>query len=370
MIRQLTVFLIPTIALLCAPAPAVADSDFKDEWFFEGANRPKALRDLEGKPAPELTTKAWIGESTSIAANKGKVVVVDFWATWCGPCMAAIPENVELMKRSADKPLAFIGVHDSKNGWNKAAEVVKSKQINYPVAQDSGESAKAYGLSFWPTYIVIDHEGIVRAAGLIPSHVAEVVELLLAKVPAGASAGSDSTLLGGATRPQWVTGITGHELPTIPADSKWIGTPPADGALVNQPVVMLFFSPAGSAGMAQLAQADSLAKEFAPQGVAFIGVCDSRVDWAVAAPAIEARKLGIPVVLDAALPGVGGTESPTRLGAMAAQLGVRLAPIILVFDRSGHVRVAGVRPDRLKQVINDMLAEQPAPAAASPSASN
>lgn len=179
-----------------------AGGDIPDDWFFEGANRPKALRALEGKPAPEIVTQAWIGDPTTIAANRGKVVVVDFWATWCGPCMNAIPENVELVKKSAGKPLAFIGIHDSNSGWNNAPQAVKSKGINYPVAQDKGDSAKAYQVSFWPTYVVIDHEGIVRAAGLIPTHVAEVVEMLLKKVPAASTNGSDSSAsyFGGAAR--------------------------------------------------------------------------------------------------------------------------------------------------------------------------
>ena len=60
---------------------AHAGGDFPDNWFYEGANRPKALRALEGKPAPEIVTQAWIGDPTTIAANRGKVVVVDFWAT-------------------------------------------------------------------------------------------------------------------------------------------------------------------------------------------------------------------------------------------------------------------------------------------------
>ena len=336
-----------------------AGGDFPDGWFYEGANRPKALRALEGKPAPEIVTQAWIGDPTTIAANRGKVVVVDFWATWCGPCMNAIPENVELVKKSAGKPLAFIGIHDSNSGWNNAPQAVKSKGINYPVAQDKGDSAKAYQVSFWPTYVVIDHEGIVRAAGLIPTHVAEVVEMLLKKVPAASTNGSDlsASYFGGAARPSWLKAMEGTVAPSLPQDAKWIGTPVTAEACKNQIVVMQFFSPQGDASMKQLQQVSELATEFAPQGVVIMGICDARSKWPAAKTAIEGKKITIPVMQDGTVAAVAGSQPPIMLGTTAAAMGVRLAPTTVIIDRNGKVRAAGVRPDKVKEMINTMLTE-------------
>lgn len=336
-----------------------AGGDIPDDWFYEGANRPKALRALEGKPAPEIVTQAWIGDPTTIAANRGKVIVVDFWATWCGPCMNAIPENVELVKKSAGKPLAFIGIHDFNSGWNNAPQAVKSKGINYPVAQDKGDSAKAYQVSFWPTYVVIDHKGIVRAAGLIPTHVAEVVEMLLKKVPAVAANGSDSSAsyFGGAARPSWLKAMEGTVAPALPQDAKWIGTPVTAEACKNQIVVMQFFSPQGDASMKQLQQVAELATEFAPQGVVIMGVCDARSKWPAAKTAIEGKKITIPVMQDGTAAAVAGSQPPIMLGTTAAVMGVRLAPTTVIIDRNGKVRAAGVRPDKVKEMINTMLTE-------------
>lgn len=358
--RQLTTCaLVGLTATMAITATAHAGGDIPDAWFFEGANRPKALRNLEGKPAPELVTQAWIGDPTTIAASRGKIVVVDFWATWCGPCMAAIPENVELMKKSAGKPLVFIGIHDSNSGWNNAPQAVKSKGINYPVAQDKGESAKAYQVSFWPTYVVIDHEGIVRAAGLIPTHVAEVVAMLLAKVPASSASGGDSSApyFGGGARPAWLKAMEGKTAPPLPEDAKWIGTPVTTAACTNQIVVMQFFSPQGEASMKQLAELAALAPEFAPQGVVIMGVCDARAKWPAAKIAIEAKKMNISVMQDAEGATIAGKQPSITLGTTAAALGVRLAPTTVIIDRSGKIRAAGVRPDKVKEMINTILAE-------------
>ena len=60
--------------------------------------------------------------------------------------------------------------------------MVKDRNINYPVARDAGgASTKAYNLSFWPTYVVVDRKGVVRAAGLRPDKVSDVVKVLLAE---------------------------------------------------------------------------------------------------------------------------------------------------------------------------------------------
>ncbi|MCZ6493922.1 MAG: TlpA disulfide reductase family protein [Planctomycetota bacterium] len=167
-------------------------SSFPDEWFFYEAERPAQLRAMEGNAAPMLATAQWIGQAQDQASLRGNVVVVDFWATWCGPCIRAIPHNVEIVKQYADEGVVLIGVHDARRGWDKAAETVDTKNINYPVALDmsaegedaessSGVSTIAWNVRFWPTYFVIDKQGRVRAAGLKPDHVENVIDALLAE---------------------------------------------------------------------------------------------------------------------------------------------------------------------------------------------
>jgi thiol-disulfide isomerase/thioredoxin len=171
-----------------APAtPVTTAASFPDDWFFYGEKRPAALRKLEGKPAPTLVGETWIGDAVDPAEHRGKVIILDFWGTWCPPCRKAIPKNIELVEKFKDQDLLFIAVHDARRGWDAAPGMAKQTGMNYPVALDKtgddgvGISTKAFSVSFWPTYIAIDRRGVVRAAGLQPGRVEAVVTALLAE---------------------------------------------------------------------------------------------------------------------------------------------------------------------------------------------
>ena len=145
------------------------------------ANRNRATLDaMQGKPAPALTVKDWINSKPLTMADlKGKIVVLDFWATWCGPCLAAVPHTNELMKKYADKGVVFIGVC-AQNGGEKMAATVKAKGILYPVALDAeGLTGKLYMNDSFPDYYVIDRQGNLRWADVANKDVEKAVEILL-----------------------------------------------------------------------------------------------------------------------------------------------------------------------------------------------
>ncbi len=342
-----------TVACCFTAGAHAQDAPFPDSWFYSGAQRPAALKSLEGKPAAALSVESWIGEKVTLAEQRGKVVIVDFWATWCGPCMAAIPENVELVKKYRNDDLVFVGVHDSNSGWDSAAKVVREQGINYPVAKDKegGPTTSAYKLQFWPTYVAIDRMGVVRAAGLAPNHLDDAIRTLLAE-----SGPSDLDIAqgfgpefyyGAANRPVTLKNTEGKPAPALAGD-RWLDPPSNDTNWNNAVVVLHFTSTAQSIGRKQLSELAKIEEEFASQGVVFVAVNNASSDGDQARQALAAAELDIPLL----------TDAPESTNAKA--YGVRYLPTTIVIDRSGEVRAAGVRLDKLDAVLERLLAE-PAP---------
>jgi thiol-disulfide isomerase/thioredoxin len=172
----------------------VIASEFPDSWTWDNkAEMRSGHAALEGKPMPALTVSDWTNGQVKPEDMKGKVVIVDFYATWCGPCMAAVPHNNELLKKYKDKGLVIVGVCTSKRGQEKMETNAKEKGMEYPVARDPGEkSGKAWDVHYFPTYAIIDRKGIVRVIGLQPNHVEEVVKKLLDESVASADSARKS----------------------------------------------------------------------------------------------------------------------------------------------------------------------------------
>jgi thiol-disulfide isomerase/thioredoxin len=112
--------------------------------------------------APDFSLKTLTGEEISLAKNKGKTLLIDFWATWCGPCRESIPHLVHLHKTYQGQGLEVVGLSMDKGDPKAVDHFVKSLDIPYPIAIAPEEIARAYGVNGLPTTVLIDKEGMIR----------------------------------------------------------------------------------------------------------------------------------------------------------------------------------------------------------------
>ncbi len=139
----------------------------------------------ERKKAPEFSLKDSTGKALKLSDLKGKVVLLNFWATWCGPCKIEIPWFIEFEQKYKDKGFAVLGVSMDEEGWKDVKPYVDSKKINYRVVVGDDTTATLYGgVDSLPTTFILDREGKIAAVhvGLVSkSDYASDIEQVLAK---------------------------------------------------------------------------------------------------------------------------------------------------------------------------------------------
>lgn len=124
------------------------------------AIKPTAKRN----PAPAFTLKDSQGKSFNLADYKGKVVLLNFWATWCGPCKLEIPWFMEFEKSYRDKGFAVLGVSMDEEGWDVVKPYLDRVKMNYRVAIGDDMVAQQYGgVESLPTSFLIDRDGKIAA---------------------------------------------------------------------------------------------------------------------------------------------------------------------------------------------------------------
>ena len=166
------------------PLKIVAILIYAMMWLFSGCG-PGAN---SGKPAPDFLLEDLSGGKVSLKDFKGNVVIIDFWATWCPPCLMSIPELVDLQNKYQQRGLSVVGisVDNPQQVTDKDLAAFKEKtRINYPVVRADARVMQDYFANennmAIPTMFLIDRQGKIteKKVGFVPGSVEKSIKKLL-----------------------------------------------------------------------------------------------------------------------------------------------------------------------------------------------
>lgn len=138
--------------------------------FIAGCStQPRSVKaavkpEKERKPAPDFTLKDSNGATVKLSDYKGKVVLLNFWATWCGPCKIEIPWFIDFEQQYKDRGFAVLGVSMDDDGWESVKPYIAEAKINYRIVTGNDSVAQLYGgVESLPTSFVIDRDGKIAS---------------------------------------------------------------------------------------------------------------------------------------------------------------------------------------------------------------
>ena len=116
----------------------------------------------EYRKAPDFTLQSIAGSALSLSSYRGKIVIIDFWATWCGPCVSEIPGFIRLKSKYSPQGFEIIGISVDRDR-SAVVNFAKEKKINYPIVfADSRVQSDYGGIRGIPTTFIIDRQGRIR----------------------------------------------------------------------------------------------------------------------------------------------------------------------------------------------------------------
>ena len=148
-----------------------------------------SIQDLDGQPAPKFSLKNTKGNTVSLSDFEGNVVLLDFWATWCGPCTYQLPFLDSLAAKYRNRGLVVVGLHvdDRRPPPSEVEEYLLDKRVHYTNLISTWNVDEAFQIQAVPTSFIIDREGTIQrthvgfdartAPEKIEAHVREVLGL-------------------------------------------------------------------------------------------------------------------------------------------------------------------------------------------------
>lgn len=335
---------IAALILLVLVVPATA-GEFPDNWYWE---RPVEHTKFEGMEAPALTVGEWVGGEFDVTKMKGSIVIIDFWATWCGPCIAAMPKNTKIAEKYAKDGVKLIGVCTSGDA-EKMPTIVNDNGALYPNAFAADQQVeKDWPVQWYPTYAVVDREGVVRAIGLKPDNVEDVIESLLAE-----EADKSGKV---RIRPNWLEGDdekrarlkkleeSPEQPPALTVDNWHNSEPIKLGDLKGKVVVLDFWATWSGPSERAIPKHNELFKKYGEQGLVIIGICSTLGGEAIE-KSIETHGITYPVCVD--------VENKTNTAY--APNGY---PDYYLIDKQGNLRIADCVNGKLEDAVKALLSEK------------
>ena len=155
--------------------------------FLAGCSHPRELKsEAQRRAAPNFTLKDADGNPVNLTDYRGKVVLVNFWATWCGPCEVEIPWFVEFEQKYRDQGFAVLGLSMDDDGWKAVRPYIASHKINYRVMIASEVVSQQFGdIDSLPTSFMLDRQGRIATnhVGLVDKRDYQNEILKLLEVP-------------------------------------------------------------------------------------------------------------------------------------------------------------------------------------------
>jgi peroxiredoxin len=143
---------------------------------------------VQGETAPDFVFRDQSGKERSLSALRGKVVLVNFWATWCPPCRDELPSMQQLQRRMAGKPFEMLAL-SVDDSWESVNRFMKENGFTVPVYEDFDKRISTlYGTNMWPETYIVDKKGKVAYKVVGPkdwtsSEVLKFLDVLVAEDP-------------------------------------------------------------------------------------------------------------------------------------------------------------------------------------------
>lgn len=152
--------MLQALAVIGIVAYLAACNDFDASW-------PAIKAEKDRKPAPDFALTDADGKLAKLSDYRGKVVLLNFWATWCGPCEVEIPWFIQFQKEYNGRDFAVLGVSEDEDGWKSVKPFVAREKVNYRMVIASELVGQQYGgIDQLPTTFLIDREGRVASSHL------------------------------------------------------------------------------------------------------------------------------------------------------------------------------------------------------------